>query len=161
MALASLIASALLTTLPACGSSAAAPTVAAPASTVAPAATNLTGTWKGTGTDAQGPEVFTWTVAQAGDVLTGSVVLEPADPNDGSCGSCHKRKSGTLTGTFSNGALTLALDFPEGGSDITPLCGINMHARGTDITITRISASYSGTTTCEGSITDGTLTVTR
>ena len=89
---------------------------------------NLTGTWTGTGTDAQGAETFTWTVTQTGDRLSGSVVLDSANRNDGSCGSCHKQKSGTLAGTLSGGALTLTLDFPAGGSDITPLCGITMHA---------------------------------
>ena len=61
----------------------------------------------------------------------------------------------------SAGALTLTLDFPTGGGDITPLCGITMHAVTSDIAAGRIAAAYTGTTTCEGAITDGTLTVTR
>ena len=153
-AIAPLFAAALLITLTGCGSSPAVPTAS-------PSAANLTGTWTGTGTDAQGPETFTWTVTQIGDRLTGSVALDPADPSDGSCGSCHKRKTGTLAGTMSAGALTLTLDFPAGGTDLTPLCGITMHATTADITAGRIAASYTGTTTCEGPITDGTLTVTR
>ena len=153
-AIAPLFAAALLVTLTGCGSSPAVPTASSPAA-------NLTGTWTGTGTDAQGPETFTWTVTQIGDRLTGSVALDPADPSDGSCGSCHKRKTGTLAGTMSAGALTLTLDFPAGGTDLTPLCGITMHATTADITAGRIAASYTGTTTCEGPITDGTLTVTR
>lgn len=151
-----LIAAALCVPLTGCGASPAVPTGAS-ASTAA----NLTGTWLGTGTDAQGPETFKWSVIQTGDRLTGSVVLDPADPNDGSCGSCHKKKSGTLTGTISSGALTITLDFPEGGADLTPLCGITMHATTSDVAAGRIAASYTGTTTCEGPITDGTLTVTR
>ena len=145
-----------------CGASPAAP--AAPAgstTTTTTSTTNLTGTWTGTGTDAQGPETFRWTVTQTGDRITGTAVMNSANPTDGSCGSCHKRKSGTLAGTFSNGALTLTLDFPAGGSDITPLCGITMHASTSDIAAGRIAAAYTGTTTCEGPITDGTLTVAR
>jgi len=84
-----------------------------------------------------------------------------ADRNDGSCGSCHKQKTGTLAGTLSNGALTLTLDFPEGGTDITPLCGITMHVATSDMSAGRIAATYTGTTTCEGPISDGRLTVTR
>jgi len=158
-----LLAVALLLSLAACGSSPTAPVVAAPVviTPAVPSAANLTGTWTGTGTDAQGAETFKWTVIQDGDRLTGSAVLDSANPTDGSCGSCHKQKQGTLTGTLSNGALELTLDFPEGGSDITPLCGITMHATSTDIAAGRITASYTGTTTCEGSITDGTLTVAR
>jgi len=144
-----------------CGAPAATPAAPTVSSPAAPASANLTGTWTGTGTDAQGPEKFTWTVTQAGDRLTGSAVLDPGDPNDGSCGSCHKQKHGTLAGTLTNGALTLTLDFPEGGADITPLCGITMHASTTDIGAGRITASYTGTTTCEGPITDGKLTVVR
>ncbi len=155
-----LFAAALLLPLAGCGSSPAVPTGSASAM-AAPSAANLTGRWTGTGTDAQGPETFTWTVTQVGDRLTGSVELIPADPGDGSCGSCHKRKAGTLAGTLSGGALTLTLDFPAGGADITPLCGITMHAVTADIVARRIAAAYTGTTTCEGPITDGTLVVVR
>jgi hypothetical protein len=157
-----LLIAALLFPLAGCGSSPGVPTATAPAATTTtPSATNLTGTWTGTGTDAQGPETFKWTLTQTGDRLTGSVVLDPADATDGSCGSCHKQKHGTLTGTVANGALTLTLDFPAGGADITPLCGITMHAATSDVAAGRISAGYTGTTTCEGPITDGILTVVR
>ena len=149
----------LLLPLAGCGSSPAVPTTAS--STAALAATNLTGTWTGTGTDAQGAETFQWTVTQIGDRLTGTAVLDSANRNDGSCGSCHKQKTGTLTGTLTGGALTVSLEFPEGGADITPLCGITMHATTTDVAAGRINASYTGTTTCEGAITDGRLTVSR
>jgi hypothetical protein len=161
--LASLFAMALLIPLAGCGSPmAAAPSApTTPVIPVAPSGTNLSGTWTGAGTDAQGAETFTWTVTQTGDRLSGSVVLNSANPTDGSCGSCHKQKTGTLDGTLSAGALSLTLDFPEGGSDITPLCGITMHAGTADVTATRITATYTGTTTCEGPITDGAFVVTR
>jgi hypothetical protein len=141
-----------------CGASSTAPITDPPASIAAPQAANLTGRWTGTGTDAQGPDTFKLDVTQVGNTITGSAVLDPADPNDWSCGSCHKQKHGTITGTLSNGALALTLDFPEGGADITPLCGITMHASTSDIAAGRITASYTGTTTCEGPIADGTLT---
>ena len=130
-------------------------------STIAPTSANLTGTWTGTGSDAQGAELFTWTVTQTGERITGSAALDSANRNDGSCGSCHKQKSGTLSGTLSGGALTLTLDFPQGGADITPLCGITLHASTTDVAATRITATYTGTTTCEGPISDGSLVVAR
>jgi hypothetical protein len=160
-----LIVAALLVPLGGCGSSPAAPAATqaatAPVPTTPPSTANLTGTWTGTGTDAQGAETFRWSVTQTGDRLTGTAVLDSANRNDGSCGSCHKQKNGTLAGTLSNGALTLTLDFPEGGNDITPLCGLTMHAATSDIASGRITASYTGTTTCEGPISDGTLTVVR
>jgi hypothetical protein len=163
-----LIVAALLLPLAGCGSPAPATstaptttTTAVPAPAPTPSATNLTGTWTGTGTDAQGPETFSWSVTQTGDRLTGSVVMDSANPNDGTCGSCHKRKTGTLAGTLSGGALSVTLDFPQGGTDITPLCGLTMNATTTDVAAGRITATYTGTTTCEGPITDGKLTVTR
>ncbi len=88
-------------------------------------------------------------------------MLDSANRDDGSCGSCHKQKNGTLDGALSNGALTMTLDFPAGGSDITPLCGITMHATTADVAAGRITANYTGTTTCEGLIADGQLAVTR
>ena len=160
--LAPLATAALLISLAGCGSPASAP--AAPTGTTPPpasSAANLTGTWTGAGTDAQGAETLRWNVTQTGDRLSGSAVLDSADRDDGSCGSCHKQKTGALAGTLSNGALTLTLDFPEGGTDITPLCGITMHVTTSDMAAGRIAATYTGTTTCEGAITDGKLTVTR
>jgi len=160
--LAPLLGAVLLIALAGCGSPPSAPSMPTGATPPpASSAANLTGTWTGTGTDAQGAETFRWSMTQTGDRLSGSAVLDSADRNDGSCGSCHKQKTGTLAGTLSNGALTLTLDFPEGGADITPLCGITMHISTSDLAAGRIAASYTGTTTCEGPITDGTLTMTR
>ena len=155
-----LFAAAQIIFLPACGSPAP-PNPASPTTntTTTGPTVNLTGTWTGTGKDAQGPETFQWTVTQTGDRLSGAVFLDPTDPADGSCGSCHKRKTGTLAGTLVGGALTLTLDFPAGGTDITPLCGITMNATTTDVAAGRIAAAYNGTTTCEGPITDGTMVV--
>lgn len=147
-----LFAGALLLAITGCSSSPAAPN---------PATLNISGLWSGTGTDAQGPETFRWTLTQTGTTLTGTAIMNPANAADGSCGSCHKQKTGTVTGTISGTALTLTLDFPRGGSDLTPLCGITMNASTSDVAAGRIAGAYTGTTTCEGPITDGTLVVTR
>jgi hypothetical protein len=147
-----------------CGSSPAAPIndpILSPVAPSTPTVTNLSGSWTGTGTDAQGAETFKLTLTQTGERISGSAVLDSANRNDGSCGSCHKQKNGTAAGTLSGGALTLTLEFPDGGADITPLCGITMNATTKDVAAGRIAASYTGTTTCEGPITDGTLVVAR
>jgi hypothetical protein len=148
---------ALLFPLAGCGSQAG----PVPAPTPTPSTVNITGTWKGTGTDPQGAEMFEWSVIQTGDRVSGSAVMDSANRNDGSCGSCHKQKTGTLAGTMSGGVLMLTLDFPAGGADITPLCGLTMNATTTDVAAGRIAAAYTGTTTCEGAIVGGTLAVTR
>jgi hypothetical protein len=100
-------------------------------------------------------------VTQTGTLITGTAVMNSANPTDGSCGSCHKQKNGTVVGTLSGGALTLTLDFPSGGNDVTPLCGLTLTATTSDIAAGRIAAAYTGTTTCEGAITDGALVVSR
>lgn len=122
---------------------------------------NMTGAWIGSGTDAQGPETFTWTLTQTNGLISGTVSLEPKDPADGTCGSCHKQKIGTFSGTLSGTALTLTMDFPSGGKDLTPLCGITMTARTSDVAAGRIASTYTGTTTCEGAIADGTFVMVR
>jgi len=141
-----------------CTSSAAPPNPTAPSNTPT---LNVTGTWVGSGTDAQGPETFSWTLTQTNGQISGRVALEPKDPADGTCGSCHKQKTGTFSGTLSGTALTLTMDFPAGGKDLTPLCGITMTASTTDVAAGRIASPYTGTTTCEGAIADGTLVMVR
>lgn len=161
--LAPLSAAALVISLAGCGSSAA-PNPASPTDTTAPTApatANLSGTWNGSGTDPQGPENVRWTVTQTGTALSGIASIMPASTTDGSCGSCHKLKDGTLSGTMVGGALTLTLDFPAGGNDLTPLCGITITATTSDVTPGRIAAAYTGTTTCEGPIAGGSLVMTR
>jgi hypothetical protein len=140
-----------------CGASPAAPARTSPGSATA----DLTGTWNGTGSDPQGPVTLTWTLTQAGTTLSGVARMEPANTTDGSCGSCHKLKAGTLSGTMVGTALTLTLDFPAGGGDLTPLCGITLTATTSDVTSGRIASAYTGTTTCEGPISGGALVMTR
>jgi hypothetical protein len=139
----------------ACGASPSAP------SSSGPRPPNLSGTWNGSGTDAQGPETFTWTIAQSGTNLSGTVVMEPLNKSDGSCGSCHKQKAGTFSATLSGTTLALTLDFPAGGADLTPLCALTMTATTSEMSESRIAATYTGSTTCEGPIENGTLVMTR
>lgn len=141
----------------ACGS-AAAPTVPAAPSTAS--SLNLSGTWSGTGSDVKGPEVVTWGVMQSGATLSGTAELKAVDPKDGSCGSCHKNKRGTFSGTLAGTALTVTMTFPAGGADDTPLCSITLSATAS-ASEREIAATYSGTDTCEGLLADGTLTMTR
>jgi hypothetical protein len=141
----------------ACGSTAAPSVPAAPSST---SSLNLSGTWSGTGSDVKGPEIVTWGLMQSGAALSGTAELRAVDPKDGSCGSCHKNKQGTFSGTLSGSALTLTMTFPSGGADDTPLCSItvNATASASDRTIT---ATYDGSDTCEGLLANGTLAMTR
>jgi len=142
----------------ACGSTQM-PATTAPTAVDVPS--DLAGNWTGTGNDPQGAVTFAWTLTQTGAALSGRASMNSTNPNDGSCGSCHKQKTGTISGSVSGGAVTLTLEFPEGGADITPLCGLRLTAAAADVTSHRIAATYTGTTTCEGPITGGTLVMTR
>jgi hypothetical protein len=146
-----------------CGGSPAAPGATPPVATPPSGSVfaDLSGAWIGTGTDPQGPETLKWTLTQAGASLSGTARLDPADATDGTCGSCHKQKTGTVSGSMEGSVLKLTLDFPAGGNDLTPLCGITITATTSDVATGRIAAAYTGTTTCEGPIAGGSLVMTR
>lgn len=95
-------------------------------------------------------------IAQSGNDLTGSAELDAVDPNDGSCGSCHKVKRGTVTGTVSGTSVSLSLQFPAGGNVPCPVCAVEFTATGT-VSNGRLSATYSGTDSCEGVYRNGVL----
>jgi hypothetical protein len=152
----------------ACGTPAAAPTptpVVAPAPAavpVPPASHDLTGAWSGAGSDVQGDELMTWTVAQTGNTVAGIAQLRPDNVTDGSCASCHKLTSGTFSGTLSGSTLTIAIVFPSGNPGVpTPMCTITFDATAPSVSADRISATYSGNDTCEGSFAGGVFTMTR
>jgi hypothetical protein len=149
----------LCATLAACGSSPASPTPP-PVQNTPAAAINVTGTWNGTGSDSFGPELVTWVLTQSGTTVTGIAELKAADPSDGSCGSCHKVRNGTFAGTLSGDMLSLSMSFPAGGDVPTPICVTDLSGTAT-VVDRRITASYSGTDTCEGLFADGKIELTR
>lgn len=140
--------------LSACRSPAGAPT------TPSGATINVTGAWNGTGSDSFGPERVTWVLTQSGTAVTGIAEFKAADPNDGSCGSCHKVKKGTFTGTLAGASLSVAMNFPAGGDVPTPICVANLSGSAT-VLDRRITATYTGTDTCEGIFADGKIELTR
>jgi hypothetical protein len=99
-------------------------------------------------------------ISQAGATLTGTAELKAVDPSDGTCGSCHKVKKGTLTGTISGNAMTIALTFPAGGDVPAPICTADLSAAGT-LADRRITATYTGSDTCEGMYSNGVFELAR
>ena len=140
--------------LAACRSSLPAPTVPG-ASTI-----DVSGTWSGTGSDSFSPELVTWVLSQAGSGVSGTAELKAVDPSDGTCGSCHKVKRGTLTGTLSGSTLTVSMKFPAGGDVPAPICVAELNATAT-VADRRITATYTGTDTCEGVYSNGAMELTR
>jgi hypothetical protein len=123
---------------------------------------NVAGSWNGTSTDSQGITVVDWTITQTGNAVSGTVRTNAPDPTDGSCNSCHRNKSGTVTGTVSGNILTMTLQFAAGADgDPTPICSSTMTGTATSPADGRLGGAYTGSDTCEGSFLNGSLTMTR
>src|SRR5437867_13309893 len=99
------VAAALLVATVACRSPVPAPT--SPTSS----ALNIAGAWNGTGSDPQGAERMSWMVAQTGTALSGTADLAPLNAADGTCASCHKFKTGTISGSLSGTSLAMRIVF--------------------------------------------------
>jgi hypothetical protein len=125
-----------------------------------PSAPNVSGTWNGTGSDSFSPELVTWVLTQSGASVTGTAEFNAVDPSDGSCASCHKIKKGTFTGTLSGTMLSVVMRFPAGGDVPTPICVADLSGTAT-VADRRITATYTGTDTCEGVFADGKIDLTR
>jgi hypothetical protein len=119
----------------------------------------MSGTWSGTGSDSQGPESMAWQLTQTGDLVTGTAITRGGDTTDGTCASCHKNKSGTLSGTISGNSLRVTMFFPTGGDVPTPICSVTMDATASDITTRKIAGTYTGEDTCEGPFSNGAFTL--
>ena len=140
-----------------------APTTPTPAPTPSPSVPGsvvVNGTWTGRGADSFSPELVTWVIEQSGSALSGTAEINAVDPADGTCGSCHKVKRGTLTGTLSGSTVSISMKFPAGGDVPTPICVADFNATGT-IVDRRITATYTGTDTCEGVYSNGVMDLTR
>ena len=149
-------ATALLVLATSCGGSPAA-SIAAPSPPV-----SLAGTWNGTGVDSQGATIVTWALTQTSTGASGTVKTEAVDPTDGSCNSCHRNKTGTLSATMSGTTLTLAMFFAAGGADDpTPACTATLTGTALRVAADTLTAAYSGADSCEGPFMNGTLVMAR
>jgi hypothetical protein len=126
----------------ACGGSNTSPT---------PTAVNLTGTWKGSGTDVSEGSQFTWVLTQNGSAVTGttSFLGERSSFN----------ANGSATGTVSDKTLTFTFTV----SFAPPFQFCTATARGSaQITNTSVAGTYTGTNSCDGGpFTSGQFTITR
>lgn len=149
-----------LTTAPSPAAPAPAPPSPAPAPPSVPVSVAVSGTWTGRGADSFSPELVTWVIEQSGSALSGTAEINAVDPADGTCGSCHKVKRGTLTGTLSGNTVSISMKFPAGGDVPTPICAADFSAIGT-VVDRRITATYTGTDTCEGVYSNGVMDLAR
>jgi hypothetical protein len=87
--------------------------------------------------------------------------MRPPSLTDGTCGSCHKVKDGSISGSVSGTAVTLRMSFTLGGSQPTPLCLVIMDVSASGVTSTSLSSSYNGSDSCEPLVALGSITMTR
>ena len=144
------------------------PTAAPPTAPTPPPAQNplppsgFSGAWSGSSSDSQGDTTIAWSLTEDGRAIGGTVKTHAVNPDDGSCNSCHRNKSGTVTGTVVGDTLTLTMYFAAGvDGDPTPACSATLTGSATMLAEGRISGRYTGSDTCEGSFTNGALVMTR
>src|SRR5262245_3488447 len=133
---------------------------AAPLPTPTPTAVRFRSRWTGTGSDSFSPELVTWVLTQSGPAVSGTVEFNAVDPSDGTCGSCHKVKRGVFAGTLSGSSIALTMKFAAGGDVPAPICVVDLSGSAT-VADRRITASYTGTDTCEGFFADGKIELSR
>jgi hypothetical protein len=128
-------------------------------------------TFTGTGVDSNpntgasatgtGTTVVTWRMTQAGASVTGTVTTQSTDA-PGTCASCHRSRTGALSGTISGTTLTWTASFPANtANDPTPTCSATLTGTISDITANSVDGPYSGQDACEGLYSNGTLTMAR
>src|SRR5262245_4031905 len=112
---------------------------------------NVAGSWRGTATDSSGPGTISMQVTQSGTNLTGTVNMSVITATG----------RGTLTGTVSGSSIHLTIAIPAGGFD-APFgsCTASVTGDG-QVSASSITATYTGTNSCSGSITKGELTLSK
>jgi len=108
-----------------------------------------------------GTTIVTWKLTQTEANVSGTATTQSTDL-PGTCASCHRSRTGTLSGTISGTTLTWTVSFPANvANDPTPSCIATLNCTISDITENSPSGLYSGQDSCEGLYTDGTLTLAR
>jgi hypothetical protein len=155
-----------------CGSGSGPPDEASPPPPEPSPPVSLAGTWSGTGVDSNETNVLnstpiattivTWTLAQTDAGVSGTVTTRSVDPlSSSTCNSCHRTKTGTLSGTIAGTTLTWTMSFPGADSDPTPACTATLTGTVSGIAESSLRGLYSGEDLCEGKFLDGTLTLAR
>ena len=108
-----------------------------------------------------GTTFVTWRMSQDGMNVSGTMTTKSPDPMGTTCHSCHRSRTGTLSGTISGTTLTWMATFPATPDDPTPSCAATLTGTISDITADSVSGTYSGQDSCEGAYSNGTLAMAR
>ena len=123
-----------------------------PASPSAPSAPiDLAGMWAGSASDSSGPGLMSWQLTQSGGSFSGTAVV--SDP------AGARVAQGTVSGTLSGSALQFSIAVPAGGFN-EAACTASVTGSGA-ATATTITGTYSGTQSCSGAFTSGSLTLSK
>jgi hypothetical protein len=118
--------------------------------TVATVLTNLTGTWKGTGTDSLGSTQFTLTLTQAATAVSGSTTFTTGNATG----------NGSFTGTVNPSGTNLSFTIAVTASIGTQTCTINYSGIG-QLNGNVLTGTYGGTDSCVGNVNNGQFAVTK
>jgi hypothetical protein len=119
-------------------------------SPTSPAAIALSGTYAGTASDNTGPGQMSWSLSQSANKVTGSM--------SASTPSGSVVFFGSISGTLSGSTLQFSI---SGGITGLPNCTVSMSGSANNVTNSRISGTYSGSTTCGSSFSNGTFTLNK
>jgi hypothetical protein len=112
--------------------------------------------------------IVTWSLTQTGASVSGTVTTLSTDQPNTTCNSCHRTKTGTLSGTIAGTTLTWTMSFPGAEGDPTPenptpkcTAMLTGTVSLSGITETSLGSLYTGEDFCEGQFLNGTLTLAR
>jgi hypothetical protein len=124
-----------------------------PSSPTGSANLSLGGTWNGTASDSSGPGQMTWNVTHSGGSISGTFSM--VDTQTKLTGR------GSLAGTLSGSTLKFSLRVPAGGFD-APHGACQSEVSGeAEASAIEIAGTYSGTSTCAGTIAFGQFRLSR
>lgn len=112
----------------------------------------VAGSWAGTATDSSGPGQISWVITQSGTSFSGTVKV--IDTGSGI------RMTGTVSGTVSGSTLSFGISVPPGGINDVRWAHCSVSMTGTaSVSGSSLSGNYSGTNSCSGGVSYGTLTL--
>jgi hypothetical protein len=115
-------------------------------------ASDLTGTWNGPALDSSGPGQMTWQISQSGTSFSGTLTMIDAASGLGGRGS--------ISGTMSASTIRFSIDIAAGGFEYPyDTCSAAISGGG-EASSSSLTATYSGSNSCSGSVTSGQLTLT-
>src|SRR6187402_1465126 len=122
-------------------------------STPSPSTVSVSGGWSGTATDSSGPGRMTWQLAQSGSTLTGTLTM--TDDATGVTGR------GSVAGTVTGATIQFSVNVLAGGFDGDyAACTAAVSGSGS-ASATAITASYTGSNSCNGAVASGQLNLSK